>query len=42
MPVFLKVIDLVLDESQPPGGLSEPPESDPPRECASGTSSLLF
>jgi hypothetical protein len=38
LPVFLKVIDLVLDETQPPGGLSEPPESDPPRDCAGGPS----
>jgi hypothetical protein len=42
LPVFLKVIDLVLDETQPPGGLSEPPESDPARDCAGDASSLLL
>jgi hypothetical protein len=36
LPVFLKAIDLVLDETAPPGGLSEPAEPEPPRECAAG------
>ena len=40
LPIFLKAIDLVLDETQPPGGLSEPPESEPPRDCAGGPSPL--
>lgn len=41
LPVFLKAIDLVLDETQPPGGLSEPPDSGSPRDCA-GPSSLTY
>ena len=42
MPVFLKAIDVVLDETQPPGGLSEPADPEPPRDCAGGSSSLLL
>jgi hypothetical protein len=42
LPVFLKAIDLVLDETQPPGGLSEPDDSGSPRDCASGGSSLML
>ena len=34
LPVFLKAIDFVLDETSPPGGLSEPPETGSPRDCA--------
>jgi len=42
MHIFLKAVDLVLDETQPPGGLSEPADPDPPRDCAGGSSSLLL
>ena len=34
LQIFLKAIDLVLDETAPQGGLSEPGESAPPREGA--------
>ena len=36
LPIFLKAIDLVLDETAPPGGLSEPAEPEPPREFSAG------
>jgi hypothetical protein len=43
MQVFLKAIDLVLDETSPQGGLSDPSDSAPSRECsADGHSSLVF
>ena len=42
LPIFLKAIDLVLDETSPPGGLSEPAEPEPPRECASAGPSLML
>ena len=41
LPVFLKAIDFVLDETAPPAGLSEPPDSGAPRDCA-GASSLAY
>jgi hypothetical protein len=41
LPTFLKAIDLVLDESQPGGGVSEPAEPSAPRDCA-GTPHLSF
>jgi len=37
LPTFLKAIDLVLDETQPRGGLSEPSDATPPRDCAGGS-----
>ena len=42
LPTFLKAIDLVLDETQPPGGLSDPVDSEPPRDCAAGGPSSLM
>ena len=42
LPTFLKAIDLVLDETQPPGGLSEPDDLGSPRDCASGNSPLAL
>lgn len=33
LPTFLKAIDLVLDETAPPGS-SEPPEPASPQDCA--------
>ena len=38
LATFLKAIDFVLDETAPPGGLSDPPESGAPRDCADGSS----
>lgn len=38
LTVFLKAIDYVLDETAPPGGLSEPSEPGAPRDCADGSS----
>jgi hypothetical protein len=41
--VFLKAIDLVLDETSPPGAESEPGDPAPPRDCATaGNSSLML
>jgi hypothetical protein len=40
LAVFLKAIDLVLDETAPPAGASEPADPAPPRDCAGP--SLLF
>ena len=39
--VFLRAVDLILEETPAPGGASEPPESPAPRDCApaEGTSS---
>jgi len=34
--VFLKAVDLVLDETAPPGSGSEGTEPSPPRDCAPG------
>jgi hypothetical protein len=34
--VFLKAVDLVLDETAPPGGGSDPAEPAPPKDCAPG------
>ena len=43
LPVFLSAIDLVLDETPAPGGLSEPGDPEPPRDCAApGPSSLML
>jgi hypothetical protein len=42
LPVFLKAIDLVLDETAPPGGLSEPGDPESPRDCAGGDPSSLM
>lgn len=42
LQVFLMAIDLVLDETQPPGGLSEPVDPEAPRDCASAGSSLML
>jgi hypothetical protein len=42
LAVFLKAIDLVLDETQPPAGRSEPADPESPRDCASGSSSLIL
>ena len=42
LQTFLQAIDLVLDETQPPGGLSEPVDPEAPRDCASlGSSPML-
>lgn len=38
--VFLKAIDLVLDETSPPGSGSEPDDPAPPRDCATADRSL--
>jgi hypothetical protein len=41
LPVFLRAIDLVLDETQPPGGSpSDPADPQPPREASAGPSPL--
>jgi hypothetical protein len=41
--VFLKAIDLVLDETPSPGAGSEPGDPAPPRDCATaGDSSLML
>lgn len=37
LATFLKAIDFVLDETAPPGGLSEPSEPGAPRDCAPGS-----
>jgi hypothetical protein len=43
LPIFLKAIDLVLDETAPPAGASEPVEPEPPRDCATaGNPSALL
>jgi hypothetical protein len=42
MQVFLRAIDLVLDETAPQGGLSEPPDGAPSRDCAGGSHSSLM
>ena len=42
MHVFLRAVDLVLDETQPTGGLSEPADPTPPRDCAGDPSSLIL
>jgi hypothetical protein len=34
LSLFLRVIDLVLDETSPQGGLSEPSDQSAPRDCA--------
>jgi hypothetical protein len=34
LSIFLRVIDLVLDETAPQGGLSEPSDQGAPRDCA--------
>lgn len=41
LSVFLQVIDLVLDETSPQGGLSEPGGGEPPREAGADPSSLM-
>lgn len=42
LAIFLQAIDLVLDETQPPGA-SEPPDPGSPRDCAgAGPSSLML
>ena len=38
LSIFLRVIDLVLDETAPQGGLSEPGGGEPPREACAGPS----
>lgn len=38
LATFLKAIDFVLDETQPPSGMSEPSEPAAPRDCADGSS----
>lgn len=42
LAIFLQAIDLVLDETSPAGGLSEPGEPEPPRDCAAGDSPSLL
>ena len=42
LSIFLRVIDLVLDETAPQGGLSEPPDSGAPRDCAGGQSPIIL
>ena len=42
LSIFLRVIDLVLDETSPQGGLSEAPDSGAPRDCAGGPSSIIL
>jgi hypothetical protein len=32
--IFLRAVDLVLDETAPPGAGSEPGEPSPPRDCS--------
>jgi hypothetical protein len=34
--IFLKAVDLVLDETAPPNGGSEAADPSPPRDCAPG------
>ena len=41
LQIFLKAIDLVLDETAPQGGLSEPNDGAPPREGAGDDHSPL-
>lgn len=44
MPIFLKAVDLVLDEAPPyPAAESEPGDPPAPRDCAAagGTSQVL-
>jgi hypothetical protein len=36
--IFLRIIDIILDETEPPDGSSEASDSAPPRDCASGRS----
>jgi hypothetical protein len=36
--IFLRVVDLILDESPPAGDASEAQEPSPPRDCATGSS----
>lgn len=40
LAVFLKAIDLVLDETAPPTAASEPAEPEPPRDCSTVGNSL--
>ena len=43
MQIFLKAIDLVLDETAPQGGLSDPADGAPSREAAGdGPSPLML
>jgi hypothetical protein len=43
LQIFLRAIDLVLDETAPQGGLSDPSGSAPSRDCsADGHSSLVL
>jgi hypothetical protein len=42
LQTFLKAIDLVLDETAPQGGLSDPSDSAPPRDCSAGGHSSLM
>ena len=37
LATFLKAIDFVLDETQPPGASSEPADPAAPRDCAGGS-----
>ena len=37
LSVFLKVIDLVLDETSPQGGVSDPGGGEPPREASAAS-----
>jgi hypothetical protein len=34
-PIFLKAVDLVLEETSPPAAGSEPADPSPPNDCAS-------
>ena len=38
MAIFLRAVDLVLDETGAPAGSSEPPEPSAPKDCAPGAS----
>lgn len=42
MPVFLKAVDLVLDEAPPPAAGSEPDDAPAARDCAAAGGSTRF